>query len=105
MTERTIQNAIINLLRLNGWFAYSQDTKGTFDPVKRVFRANPSRVTGVSDIIAIKSHRVVWIEVKQPGKYQTPNQKEFEKQIRDHGGEYVVLKSIDEAQKFLKGEL
>lgn len=105
MTERTIQNAIINLLRLNGWFAYSQDTKGTWDAKKRCFRANPSRITGVSDILAIKKGRVVWIEVKNLKGSQTPNQKEFERRIKEQDGEYIVLKSIDEANKFLKGEL
>lgn len=104
MTERTLQNAIINLLRLNGWFAYTQDTKGTYDPVKKVFRANPSRVTGVADILAIKNHRVIFIEVKQPGNEQTDNQKEFERNIKRQGGEYFVVDNLKHAERIAKGE-
>jgi hypothetical protein len=102
MSERTLQNAIINLLRLNGWFAYSQDTKGTFDPTTGRFRANPSRVTGVSDVLAIKKGRVLFIEVKQPKGKQTPNQIEFKRQIEEHGGEYYVARSLEDAQVMIE---
>ena len=105
MNERQIQNDIIKLLRLNGWFAYAADTKGTFDPVKKVFRANPSRVTGVSDILAIKKGRVLFLEVKTPDNESGPlkngqsdNQIEFERNIKAQGGEYYVVRSIHDVQ-------
>lgn len=103
MTERQLQNAIINLLRLNGWFAYSQDTKGTYDAAKGCFRSNPSRVTGVSDILAIKNIRVVWIEVKKLHKKQTPNQIEFETNIKRQGGEYYVVDNLEKGAIIAKG--
>lgn len=105
MTERQLQNAIINLLRLNGWFAYNQETTGTYDPSKGCFRLNRGKVTGVSDILAIKNGRVVWIEVKKPDNKtgplkngQTQNQIEFERNIKAQKGEYYVARSLEDVQ-------
>lgn len=101
MTERTLQNAIINLLRLNGWFAYSQKTVGTYDPIKKIFRKNKSATIGVADILAIKHGRVLFLEVKRPGGKQRNSQIEFEYQIKTHGGNYFVVTSYKEVEKII----
>ncbi len=37
-----------------------------------------------------------FIEVKEPGKYQTPEQKDFQRKVESEGYKYQVCKSIDE---------
>ena len=38
----------------------------------------------------------VWLEIKAPGKKQTPNQKSFEAKVKKAGGYYFVITSIEE---------
>ncbi len=66
---------------------------------------------GLSDLCAIKAGRVIWIEVKRPGAkdctdrlfhpggsrgYQSTYQEQFEADIKAHGGEYLVARSLDD---------
>tara|TARA_R110002020_G_scaffold293187_1_gene508609 strand:+ start:176 stop:559 length:384 start_codon:yes stop_codon:yes gene_type:complete len=43
-----------------------------------------------------------WLEVKRARAYQNKNQKKFETQIKDHGGFYFVVRSIDDVEDALK---
>lgn len=69
---------------------------------------------GLSDLCAIKDGRVIWIEVKRPGAkdnsdrlfhpggsrgYQSTYQEQFEVDIKAHGGEYLVARSLDDLIK------
>jgi len=51
---------------------------------------------GISDFIAVKDGRVLFIETKTPKNKQSSDQKEFEQEITSHGGEYFVVRSLDE---------
>lgn len=53
---------------------------------------------GLPDIIVIKGGNFVGLEVKRPGAKQSLEQKEFEKRVKDEGGEYYVVHSIEEVQ-------
>ena len=53
---------------------------------------------GVPDIILILKGNFVGLEVKPPGKYQSPEQKEFERNCLAAGGEYHVVRSIEDLQ-------
>jgi hypothetical protein len=63
------------------------------------FRANHDMV-GMADIHCIP--RVngvgasVWLEIKAPGKKQTPHQKTFEERVLRAGGYYFVIRTVDE---------
>lgn len=54
-------------------------------------RAHPS-TDGMADLLVIfpPDGTTVWIEAKQPGRYQQPNQKEFERRVKAAGGRYIV---------------
>lgn len=54
---------------------------------------------GVADLILLKSNRfygALCIEMKKPGEYQRPVQKEWQKECEANGNKYVVVKSLDE---------
>lgn len=59
-------------------------------------------LAGVSDLILLKSNRfygALCIEMKRPGEYQKPIQKEWQKAVESVGNKYVVCRSLE---KFIK---
>ena len=56
-------------------------------------------VRGVADLcLAMPRHGygALYIEMKRPDRYQSPEQKTWQKNIVRHGNKYVVCKSLDE---------
>lgn len=56
-------------------------------------------LAGVSDLILLKSNRfygALCIEMKRPGEYQKPIQKEWQKAVESVGNKYVVCRSLEE---------
>ena len=58
---------------------------------------------GIADLYALKDGRHVWIEVKTDRGRQSEHQRQFEQDIRDHGGRYIVARGIEDIEKHLKG--
>jgi len=52
---------------------------------------------GVADLVATREGRTVWVEVKTPTGRQSDAQREFEREIKAHGGEYVVVRCVEDA--------
>lgn len=100
-SEQQIQRQIIDYLTLHGWYAYKQDSIGTYDPVKNCYRKASSK--GKSDIIAIRKGIVLFIECKSENGKQTSDQIYFESMIKSHGGNYFVARSIEDVQNYLAG--
>jgi hypothetical protein len=53
---------------------------------------------GVSDIIVVQVGRPYFLEVERPGTYQSPEQKEFQRQAEAAGALYAVIRSIEDVQ-------
>lgn len=56
-------------------------------------------VRGVADLcLAIPKggFAALYIEMKRPGNYQTPEQKTWQRNVEKYGNKYVVCKSLDE---------
>ena len=56
-------------------------------------------VRGVADLcLAMPRHGygALYIEMKRPDRYQSPEQRTWQKNIERHGNKYVVCKSLDE---------
>lgn len=51
---------------------------------------------GIPDIIAIKDNRVLFLEIKRPTGKQSEYQKAFQQNIEDHGGEYLLVKCVED---------
>lgn len=53
---------------------------------------------GSPDLVGILRGRFVGLEVKMPGNYPEPHQREFLELIRRFGGFATVVRSVDEAK-------
>ncbi len=53
---------------------------------------------GGADLIGIRDGRFVAVEIKTPVGRQTEDQRIFEQLVRNMGGEYVVLRSVEDAR-------
>ena len=51
---------------------------------------------GVPDIIVVKQGQFIGLEVKRQGTCQSPEQKAFEKDVAHAGGQYYVVRSVDD---------
>lgn len=101
--ENSIRNAICSWLSFQKCLFFVHDSVGIFDPIRKRFRANknPYRIKGVADILGIWNGRFLAIEVKQPGRYATPEQKAFLKRVNECGGIGFVARSIDDVRAHL----
>jgi len=88
ITENDVKRAVKDYLNINGWFSFP-------------LTAGMGSYKGAPDRIAIKNSRVLFLEIKRPTGKQSKCQKQFQKDIEDHGGEYYVIKCVDELAKII----
>ncbi len=87
--ESEIQAAVRDWLRWHKWLVIrNHQTLGSHK--------------GLSDLVAVKGGRVLWIEVKRPGGELRPDQERFRDEILAHGGEYLVARSVEDVETYLK---
>jgi DNA invertase Pin-like site-specific DNA recombinase len=84
--ESDIQATIRDWLRWHGWY------------VVRHHQTLGSHV-GLADLQAIKDGQVLMIEVKTRRGRQSQDQLEFEREWTEHGGIYIVARSVEDVQK------
>lgn len=60
---------------------------------------------GLSDLTAIKDGRVLWIEVKTANGRLSHWQEQFQDDISFYGGEYVLVRSLEDLIQYLQGEI
>lgn len=89
-SERDLQRAIREVLTLHGWL------------VIRLLHALGTH-KGLSDLVAIRRGRVVWLEVKRPGGRLSVEQQNFRDAIAQAGGEYLVAYGLDDLAPLLAG--
>jgi penicillin-binding protein-related factor A (putative recombinase) len=104
MTEKQIENEILNFLKTMGVFCWKNQSVGIFDPVKKVYRKsnNVHHIKGVADILGIIHGRFLAIEVKSETGSLTTEQKIFLKTINDEGGVAFVARSVEQTLLNLK---
>lgn len=84
MLESDVKKNIREYMRKAGWFIFNVHQQGIYCH------------RGISDYIAVKNGRVLFIEVKKPHQYkQSAYQKQFEKDIKDKGGIYIMVNSLE----------
>ena len=101
MLEKDIEKQILEFLEAVGWLAWKNPTVGVWDAKKQSYRMPKSRfqIRGVSDIIAIREGKVMFLEVKTAKGRQTKHQKMFQKRIEENGGHYFVVRSVDDTRE------
>ena len=86
--ETVIQNQIRDILRMDGWFVIRhQQGMGCHK--------------GLSDLTAIKDGVTIYIEVKTKTGKQSDSQREFQKDIENHGGTYILARRIEDVEPYL----
>ncbi len=85
LKESDIKKQVVPYLRLKGWFVF---------PVMQGALA----YRGISDLIAIKQGRVLFIELKVAKGVLSDYQKKFQEDITIHGGEYLVIRSVEDLE-------
>ena len=88
VTENDVKCAVKQLLSIKGYFHF---------PILQGLGAK----RGIPDIIAIKNNRVLFLEIKRPGGKLTEHQQQFQADINGQGGEYYVIKSLDDLIKII----
>jgi len=84
--EKDIKSSIRKYLRWKGW--------------KVVYNLQGlASEKGIADTTIIKNGRVIMLETKTRKGFQRPKQKDFQKDWEAHGGEYMIVRSIDDVQK------
>lgn len=113
MTEKELENLIIDTLRLRGIFCWKNQSVGIFDPRTKRFRTTTKRqLKGVSDILGIMPDgRFLAIEVKRPvkkprsqeqlRKIASREQVEFIEKINENGGIGFFADNMDELKNKL----
>lgn len=113
MTEKELENLIIDTLRLRGIFCWKNQSVGIFDPRTKRFRTTTKRqLKGVSDILGIMPDgRFLAIEVKRPvkkprtqeqlRKIASREQVTFIDNINKNGGLGIFADNIHELERQL----
>ena len=85
--ETAVKQQVKHYLRLKNWLVFHH-------------LAGLGCYPGISDFTAIKEGRTVWVEVKTDKGKQSERQVEFQALIEGHGGEYIVIRSLEDAIRF-----
>jgi len=88
ISENDVKRQVKDYLTLKGYFHF---------PILQGLGA----YKGIPDIIAIKNNRVLFLEIKRPGGKQSDYQKQFQANIEGQGGEYYVVKSLEDLVKII----
>lgn len=103
MSEIQIQSGIIDyLLRRKHFFIRINNTPiSMIRNGQRVFRKmGKGAIKGVPDILVLTNGGfAVWLEVKDKGKKQSPDQVKFQNRCNEIGCEYYVVRSIDDLKE------
>lgn len=103
-SEHDIELQIGFYLRTKKIFFWKNQTTGYFDPDRKIFRkqSSPYAINGSPDYILIIGGRFVGFEVKTEKGRQSDSQKIFEEKLREAGGFYFIIRSIEDAEKALQ---
>lgn len=95
LTESQIQRQIVDYLQYTGWLVlqtYLGSNRG----------GSVWMTKGLPDICAIKNGRHVWLEIKTPAGRVKPEQEILHQQLRAHGAEIYVVRSLEDCIKALE---
>ena len=91
IAEKDIRRVCKDYLSVKGWFVFH---------LLQGLGCYP----GLTDMVAIKDGRVLFIELKRPGRSkQSDRQKKFQADIERVGGEYCLIKCLEDLIEAIKG--
>lgn len=83
ITETDIRHQVRDCLRAKGWFVFH-------------ILQGLGAYKGITDLIAAKNSRIVFIELKTKTGKQSDYQKQFQSDLEAAGGEYILCRGIDD---------
>lgn len=97
--ESEIQASICDYLAIKKYFFWRQNVIPAMNQDGSMRRLPKYVKKGVPDIIVIKDGFFIGLEVKRKGEKQSESQELFEEGVKETGGgEYYVVRSIDDVQ-------
>ena len=81
--ESAIKRSVKQYLQIKGWFIFP-------------LLAGLGAYKGIADFYAIKDGRGIWMEIKTPKGKQSDHQIQFQADIERAGGEYMVVRDVQE---------
>ena len=93
-SERSLQAAIVKALNLLGFLVIHIPNQYSYGRVR-----DAGLVSGAPDLIVLKDGKVFFLEVKTKTGRVRPSQKLFAERLRQHGFDYFVVRSLDQALK------
>lgn len=104
--EHNIQVAIVQYLRLRGFEVFAIPNGGRRDAVTGAKLKAEGVSAGVADlIILLPIGNVLFVEVKTAKGRQSPEQKAFQERVESLGFNYVIWRSVEDAEKFINSPL
>lgn len=86
ITETDIRRQVTDYLKLRQYFCfYILQGMGAY--------------RGITDLIAVKDGRVLFIELKTKTGRQSDHQRKFQADLEHAGGEYVLCRGVDDLQE------
>lgn len=93
MKENKLINCCLEYLKIKRIFHYRQNTGAFVREPNQFYRFGTK---GAPDIIAVINGKYVGIECKVSGNKQSDNQIEFEKNLKQAGGLYWLIYSLED---------
>ena len=84
--ETQIRGQVRDYLRSKGWFCFH-------------VLQGLGAYRGISDLIAVKDGRVLFVELKTARGRQSEHQKEFQTDLEAAGGEYLLCRGVEDLQE------
>jgi hypothetical protein len=92
MKERSLQASIVRALNLLGYIVIHIPNQYSYGRIR-----DAGVLSGAPDLIVLKDGKVWFLEVKTENGRLRPSQKEFGKLLYEHGFQYHVVRSVDDA--------
>ena len=103
MTETRLQTAILTYLAIRGIFADRINNGGVYDQKRGAYRRKGKYdLAGSPDIIICHLGQYIALEVKIGKGRQSDAQKAYEELVNEAGGQYHVVRSVQEVKELFK---
>ena len=104
--EHNIQVGIVQYLRFRGFEVFAIPNGGRRDAVTGAKLKAEGVTAGAADlIILLPIGNVLFVEVKTAKGRQSPEQKAFQERVESLGFNYVIWRSVEDAEKFINSPM
>ncbi len=74
---------------------------GTRNKTEAITLKSTGLLPGASDLIVLHGPHLLWVEVKMPTGYQSPEQRIFQQRVEALGYKYILVRSLLEFQEII----